>query len=585
VISTTTNRTLHAVGGATVIAMSLIAWPSPRPLAAQESRGSPETYAQRLVDRMVAVHADLDNVELAILSDASCATLAATERASDVGEKCDDDEYGPIRTGHPNVEKPTKEDPIYDITQALHDASGHLIGAVGMDIAPPSSGGGPAAVARARVLLRELEAQIPSRQRLYDMVSIGITKDAAAAVALSKVPGGTIQSGEFEREMGHWVYSFDLNVPGESGVREVLVDADDGQVVSLQHESAGAEAREAAQDTERSEAAEGDAKGEAREGAEAGYHVARTFTLGGRGGWDYLSLDTATDRLFIGRSDRVMVVDPANGRVLGEVSGLDRAHGVAFDYAAGRGFATSGADSTVVIFDLKTLQVLGRTAVDVDDDAILFDPVTRHIFTFDGDAHTASVVDPVSGSRLATIDLGAKPEFGVSDGQGHVYVNLESTSQIAEIDPVAMKVVREWPLAPCESPSGLAIDPVHHILFSGCHNQVMVMSDAVAGKVVASAPIGRGVDACRYDAGIGLAFASTGDGAITVIREDGPTKFHVVRTVKTQEGARTMELDPKTHHLYTVTARFAPAPPAGPGQRRRRPPMVPGSFTLLVLER
>ncbi len=153
-----------------------------------------------------------------------------------------------------------------------------------------------------------------------------------------------------------------------------------------------------------------------------------------------------------------------------------------------------------------------------------------------------------------------------------MYVNLESTSQIAEIDPVAMKVLRKWPLAPCESPSGLAIDPVHHVLFSGCHNQVMAMSDAVAGQVVATVPIGRGVDACRYDAGTGLAFASTGDGAITVIREDGPTKFHVVGTVKTREGARTMELDPKTHRLYTVTARFGPAPPAG---RRPAPPAPP----------
>jgi DNA-binding beta-propeller fold protein YncE len=364
--------------------------------------------------------------------------------------------------------------------------------------------------------------------------------------------------------MDHWVYSFDLNAPGESGVREVLVDADDGQVVSLQHESAGAEAREA--------------KG-------PGYHVARTFTLAGEGGWDYLTLDTASNRLFIGRSDRVMVVDPSSGTVLGEVSGLDRAHGVAIDYAAGRAFATSGADSTVVAFDPGTLKVLGRTKVDIDDDAILFDPATGHVFTFNGDAHTASVIDPTSGKLVGTIDLGAKPEFGVSDGRGHVYVNLESTSQVAEIDASTRKVIRKWSLAPCESPSGLAIDTEHHVLFSGCHNQVMAMSDAVAGKVVASVPIGRGVDACRYDAGTGLAFASTGDGGITVVREESPTEFEVVQTVETRPGARTMELDPKTHRLYTVTARFGPAPAAGPGQRRRRPSMVPGSFTLLVLQR
>ncbi len=313
------------------------------------------------------------------------------------------------------------------------------------------------------------------------------------------------------------------------------------------------------------------------------YHVAQRYKLGGDGGWDYLTLDTTSHKLYIGRQDRIMVVDPANGTVLGQVTGLERAHGVAVDDELGRGFATSGADSTVVIFDLRTFKVLGRTLVDVDDDAILFDPATRHIFTFNGDAHSASVIDPASGARLGTIDLGAKPEFGVSDGQGRIYVNLESSSQVAEIDAAGMKVLRKWPLAPCESPSGLAIDRVHHLLFSGCHNQVMAISDAQAGTVIASDSIGRGVDACRFDAGTGLAFASTGDGAITVIHEDSPATFHVVQTVTTQPGARTMELDPASHRLYTVSAEYGPAPRAASGQRRR-PPLVPGSFTLLVLE-
>jgi DNA-binding beta-propeller fold protein YncE len=315
------------------------------------------------------------------------------------------------------------------------------------------------------------------------------------------------------------------------------------------------------------------------------YQIAHRYTVGGEGFWDYLTLDTTTNRLFITRGDHVMVIDPAQGRVVGDIPGFDRAHGVAFDDAARKGFATSGADSTVVMFDAASLKVLGRIAVDVDDDAILFDPATRHIFTMNGDAHTASVIDPVAGTRIGTVDLGAKPEFGVSDGQGHVYVNLESSSEVAEIDAATMKVTRKWPLAPCESPSGLAIDIQHHVLFSGCHNQVMAMSDAVAGKVIASVPIGRGVDACRYDAGTGLAFASTGDGAITVIHEDSPTAFRVVQTVQTAPGARTMELDPRSHTLYTATAEFGPAPADSASGRRRRPPMVPGSFALLVLER
>jgi DNA-binding beta-propeller fold protein YncE len=315
------------------------------------------------------------------------------------------------------------------------------------------------------------------------------------------------------------------------------------------------------------------------------YHVAETFKLGGDGGWDYLALDAPTNRLFIGRDDRVMVVDPVAGKLLAEIRGLDRAHGVAFDQAAGRGFATSGGDSKLVIFDLSSLDVLGRVQVDEDDDAVLFDSATGHVFTFNGDAHTASVVDPLAGRRIGTIELGAKPEFGVSDGEGKLYVNLESSSEIAELDARAMTVVRRWPLAPCDAPTGLAIDKAHHLLFSVCRSSVIAVSDAAAGQLLKTLPIGRGADACRYDPETGLVFASTGDGAITVIHEDSPTTFHVVQTVKTQAGARTMELDPATHRLYTVSADFEPRPPAAAGQPRRRPPVVPGSFTLFVLAR
>lgn len=310
------------------------------------------------------------------------------------------------------------------------------------------------------------------------------------------------------------------------------------------------------------------------------YHVAANYTLGGDGSWDYLTYDETMHRLYIGRSDRIMVVDPEHGKLIGEIPGFNRAHGVAVDEAAGRGFATSGGDGMVIIFDLKTLKVLGRTKVDMDDDAIQFDPATGHIFTFNGDAHSASVIDPVSGKLVGTIPLGAKPEFGVSDGHGKMFVNLESTSEVAEIDASAMKVVRKWPLAPCESPSGMAIDPVNHILFSGCHNQVMAMSDALAGKVVATVPIGKGVDACRYDLVTGMAFASTGDGSITVIHKDSPTSFSVVQTVRTQEGARTMGLDPATHRLFTVSAEHEGKPEPG----HHHAPVKPGTFRLMVLE-
>lgn len=315
------------------------------------------------------------------------------------------------------------------------------------------------------------------------------------------------------------------------------------------------------------------------------YHVAQTYTLGGEGGWDYLALDTAGNRLFIARQDRDMVVDPATGRVLDSVPGLNRAHGVAFDYAAGHGFATSGEDSTVTMFDLKTLRVLRRTHVAEDDDGILFDPATGRIFTMNGDAGTAAALDGRTGRLLGTVDLGGKPEFGVSGGHGKLFINLEDKSEVAEVDARTLRVVRRWSLAPCEGPSGLAIDVAHRRLFSGCHSGVMAISDGRAGRLITTVPIGRGVDACRYDAGTHLAFASNGDGTITVIREVSPDSFAVEQNIATKRGARTMELDPRSHRLYTVTADFGPEPPATPGQRFRRPPILPGTFALMVLER
>lgn len=315
------------------------------------------------------------------------------------------------------------------------------------------------------------------------------------------------------------------------------------------------------------------------------YHITRIDTLGGDGGWDYVALDTAGHRLFIARGDRVMVVDQATGKLLAEIPGFDRAHGTAFSYETGRGFSTSGGDSTVIEFDLKTFKVLARIPAAVDCDAILYDPATRHIFTFNGDAESSTVIDPVSGTRIGTIPLGAKPEFGVSDGAGKLYVNLEEKGEVEEIDAAAMKVTRSWSVAPVASTSGLAIDRAHHRLFSVGRNGMMAISDAVAGRLITTLPIGRGVDAARFDDGTQLAFASNGDGTLTVVHEDSPTAFHVVSNATTKQGARTMELDPVSHAVYTVTAEFGPMPAQAAGGRRMRPPMVPGSFSLLVLER
>jgi YVTN family beta-propeller protein len=313
------------------------------------------------------------------------------------------------------------------------------------------------------------------------------------------------------------------------------------------------------------------------------YHVAHTFTLGGDGSWDYLALDTVDHRLFIGREDRFMVVDPATGELTGEIPGMHRAHGVAFAYDVGHGFATSGADSTVTMFDLKTLKVLGTTVAAVDDDALLYDPATRRVYTFNGDAHSASVIDPVTGKRIGTIDLGAKPESGVSTGDGKLYVNLEEEGAVAEIDAAAMKVTRRWSLAPCGSPTGMAYDAVHRRLFSACRSQVMAVSDPDAGRLVTTVPIGAAVDGAAFDPATQLAFAPNGDGTLTVIHEDTPDRYSVVQTLTTMPGARTMTLDYATHTVYTASAEYEPVP-AGAQANRRRPPLVPGTFAVLVIQ-
>ena len=316
------------------------------------------------------------------------------------------------------------------------------------------------------------------------------------------------------------------------------------------------------------------------------YHVTAKHVIGGAGGWDYLSVDSAGRRLFVTRSDRVSAVDMTSGKVLAEMPGLKRGHGVAFDYANGVGFATSGEDSTVVRFDSKTLKETGRTTAAVDADAILFNKATGHVFTFNGDAGTASVIDPAGPTRIANIKLGGNPEFAVDDEHGTIYVNIANKGEIVAIDAKRMKVARRWSIAPCKDPSGLAIDRAHHLLFSVCGNKLMAVSDAVRGRVVTTLPIGGGVDAAAFDPSSSDAFASNGEGTMTVIHEDSPTRFHVVSTLQTMVGARTMTIDPFTHHIYTLGASYGPVPEKATKENpRRRAPILPNSATVLVIER
>ncbi len=316
----------------------------------------------------------------------------------------------------------------------------------------------------------------------------------------------------------------------------------------------------------------------------SGYHQTNRFVLGGDGFWDYLEVDPPTHRLFITRATHVMVVDPDQGKVVGDVPNTPFVHGIAVAPELGRGFTTNGDTSSVTIFDTKTLQKVGEAMTGKGPDAILYDPSSKRAFAMNRSG-TSTVIDGATGKVVGTVTLGGQPEFGVADGKGHVFVNLENKNALVAIDSKTMTLQHTWPLAPCEEPSGLAIDAAHDRLVVGCHNKMMVFVDSANGKVVGSVPIGQGVDANRFDPGTGFAFASCGDGTLTVAHEDTPDKFTLVDVVKTEQGARTMALDYTTHAVYLVTAKFGPRPAPTADNPRPFPTILPDSFTLLVYKR
>jgi len=313
-----------------------------------------------------------------------------------------------------------------------------------------------------------------------------------------------------------------------------------------------------------------------------GYQLIKKVTLGGDGFWDYLGIDPERRHLFISHSTHVMVVDADSYKVVGDIPDTQGVHGIAVAAEFGRGFVSDGGASQATIFDLATLKTIGTAKTNAGPDGIIYDPASKRVFTFNGRSSSATAIDAKTGDVAGNIDLGGDPEFAAADGEGHVFNNLEDKSIVLEIDSKNLKILNRWPLAPCESPSGMAIDTEHRRLFIGCHNKLMAVMDADNGKVVATVPIGQGVDANRFDPSTQLAFASTGDGHLTVVHEDSPDKYTVVQTLDTQRGARTMEVDPKTHNVFTVTAEFGAMPADVKPGERRRPPIIPGSFTLLV---
>ena len=315
------------------------------------------------------------------------------------------------------------------------------------------------------------------------------------------------------------------------------------------------------------------------------YRIVARSTLGGDGRWDLLAVDQAARRLYVSRATRVMVVDADSLKVVGEVPDTPGVHGIAIAHDLGRGYTSNGGAATSSIFDLKTLRRIGEVQTGQNPDMILYDRPTRRVFVFNGRSADATVFDAGSGKVRATIALGGKPELAVSDGKGVVFVNLEDTGEAVAIDARGLKVKARWPLAPCQEPTGIALDAEHRRLFSACSNGLLAVSDADAGRVVATAPIGKDPDGAVFDEERQLAFTSSAEGTVTIVREVSPEEFQVVQTVKTAPGAKTIALDPLKHRVYLVTAQFGAPAAATAGAPAPRPQPLPETVEVIALGR
>jgi hypothetical protein len=310
--------------------------------------------------------------------------------------------------------------------------------------------------------------------------------------------------------------------------------------------------------------------------ASTGFHVLGEIKIGGEGGWDYLTVDSAARRLYVSHNTHVAVIDIDAQKVVGDIPDTSGVHGIAIAPDLNRGFTSNGRANNVTIFDLKTLKAISQVPTGMNPDSIRFESTSNRVFAFNGTSKNTTAIDAKAGTVAGTIALGGKPEFSVADGKGKVYVNIEDTAEIVEIDAAKLSVTKRYSLAPCQDPSGLAIDVKNRRLFSVCGNRVMAISDPDAGKVVATPAIGAGSDGVAFDAGTGFAYSSNGDGTLTVVQQTGG-KYEVVENVATEMGARTIAVDEKTHKLFLPTAKRAPAQGAG------RATYLPDSFKVLVI--
>ncbi len=318
----------------------------------------------------------------------------------------------------------------------------------------------------------------------------------------------------------------------------------------------------------------------------SGYHQVKRVTLGGDGRWDYFEVEPATHRVFIPRGTHVMVLD-ADGKLLGDIKGLEGTHGIDFAPELKRAFTTNGDAKSVTILDTDTLKVISEVKLpDREPDGILYDSASQRVFTFNEEPGSdATAIDAKTGKIVGSVALPDKAETAQADGMGHIYVNIEDKAELSEFDSKTLKVLHTWPLDPCKTPTGLSIDIAHKRVFTGCRSGVLEVVDYTNGKVVASWPIGKGVDATRFDPATQLVFASCGDGTITVAHEDSPDKYTAVQTITTEQGARTMALDYGNHNVYAVTSDFGPPPAATKEEPRPRPTVISSTFRLLIYSR
>jgi YVTN family beta-propeller protein len=313
------------------------------------------------------------------------------------------------------------------------------------------------------------------------------------------------------------------------------------------------------------------------------YHTTARYVLGGQGGWDYLKYDPAGKRLFISRSTHVMVVDPASGKIVGDIPNTPGVHGVALAPELGKGFTSNGEDATVTVFDLRSLKTLATVQTGAKaPDAIVYDPATKRVFTFNGESNDATAIDAQTNAVVGTVALGGRPEFAVADGKGTIYNNIESTSELVAINAQTLAVTARYELGACQSPSGISMDAAHRRLFIACRGQIGIV-DADSGKVITTLPTGAGTDATRFDPNTQNAFASNGrDGTLTVVHENSPNSFTVLENAKTEAGARTMALDPQSGDVFLVTAQIQINPNGKTFRDRYH--IIPGTFTLLVMQ-